>query len=158
METRVRTSACSQRCVVSLSSCNTENLQTVVRHLKQLTRPTEPTESHPTAVEGESSVPKRSYRFVSDSEAQEIIELYATGLTAKAVGEKVGRNPRTITDTLRKHGVDIRSKISITGADIRVMVRLHESGQSCTDIATQLGVSRASVYRYLCLDEVKYGP
>ena len=119
-----------------------------MRHLKQLTRPADPTESHPTAVEGEASVPKRSYRFVSGCEAQEIIELYATGLTAKAVGAKVGRNPRTVTDTLRKHGVVIRRRAA-SAEDIAEMVRLYNSGLSLTEIAITLGRSRSSVGKYL---------
>lgn len=88
------------------------------------------------------------YRFVSGCEAQEIIELYATRLTAKAVGEKVGRNPGTVTDTLRKHGVAIRRRAT-SAEDIAEMTCLYNSGLSLTEIAITLRRSRSNVGKYL---------
>lgn len=105
-----------------LSSCNTEFLTTVATEIKRLYEKSclvqEPN-SVPTPVAEASN-----YRFVSEQEAAEIIRLYETGITAVEVGEKVGRSPRTVTDVLRRHGVEIRRRYGGTDTDIAEMEHL----------------------------------
>lgn len=100
-------------------------------------------------MEGNHRRPGRSYSFVSGVEASEIVRLYATGISAIAVAEKVGRPPRTVTDTLRKCGIEIRKNSAICGDVISEMVTLYEAGFSCAKIAKALGVSRSNVGKQL---------
>lgn len=131
-----------------LSACNTEKLNSVVAALKSYEYPTKPTEGHSRAVKAEMVTTKRSYRFVSNAEVQEMLKLYASGLSAKAVGEKVDRNPRTVTDTLRKHGVTNRQRTT-SSEDTEKMYRLYDEGLSSAEIARVLGRSRSSVSKHL---------
>lgn len=131
-------------CRVHLSSCNTEQLTSVATEVHSLTLQREPT-----GMEGKHNEPGRSYSFVSGAEASEIVRLYATGMSALAVGEKVGRPPRTVTDTLRKCGVEVRKNSPIARDVISEMVTLYEAGFSCAKIAKALGVSRSNVGKQL---------
>lgn len=70
-------------------------------------------------------------------------------MSAKAVAEAVGRPPRTITDTLRKHGVKIRKHTPADEQLVSEMVRLYEEGLSCAKIANVLGISRSNVGKHL---------
>ena len=91
----------------------------------------------------------RGYSFVSGKEATEIVQLYAKGMSALAVAEKVGRPPRTVTDTLRRHGIEIRRTVPICEEIVSEMVALYEAGLSCAKIAKELGVSRSNVGKQL---------
>nr|WP_287041629.1 recombinase family protein [Mycobacterium sp.] len=61
-----------------------------------------------------------------------MIERTRAGLTAAAANGRRGRRPRKVGD-----------------ADAAKARSLHDKGVSATDIAKMLGVSRATVYRYL---------
>lgn len=127
-----------------LSSCNTEQLTSVATEVRTLTLRREPT-----GVQGSPREPGRSYSFVSEIEASEIVRLYATGMSALAVGEKIGRPPRTVTDTLRRRGVEIRKNTPVREDAVSRMVALYEAGLSCAQIARELGVSRSNVGKQL---------
>ncbi len=130
--------------VVRLSSCNTKQLTTVGKEVRKLTL-------HQESTEVRSAPPEagRSYSFVSGKEASEIVQLYATGMSALAVAEEVGRPPRTVTDTLRKQGIEIRRTVPICEEIVSEMVALYGAGLSCAKIAITLGMSRSYVGKQL---------
>lgn len=130
-----------------LSSCNTEQLTTVateVRRLHKISHPLGEQDNAPASV-----LETPGYRFVTGKEAAEIVRLYVTGITATDVGEKTGRPLRTVTDVLRRHGVEIRRQFSRVNVDCSEIERLYRSGQSIRKIATQLGVSKSTVGKQL---------
>lgn len=130
-----------------LSSCNTEQLTSAaaeVRRLHKLSHPLEEQDPAPT-----SAHETPSYRFVTGKEAAEIVRLYAKGITATDVSEKTGRPLRTVTDVLRRHGVEIRRQFSRVDLDCSEVERLYRSGQSIRKIAEELGVSKSTVSKNL---------
>ena len=133
--------------LVRLSSCNTNKLNSVATEVRQLHKISHSlSEQDPTP----TSAPETSgYRFVTGKEAAEIVRLYATGITATEVSEKTGRPLRTVTDVLRRNGVEIRRQFSRVDVDRSEIERLYRSGQSIRKIAIQLGVSKSAVGKQL---------
>ncbi len=127
-----------------LSSCNTEQLTPVATEVRALILQPEPKDA-----QHSPKGPARSYSFVSGIEASEIVRLYATGMSALAVAEKVGRPPRTVTDTLRNQGVEIRRSAPACEDLVAEMVVLYEAGLSCAKIARTLGIGRSTVAKKL---------
>jgi len=77
------------------------------------------------------------------------VRLYATGITATDVSEKTGRPLRTVTDVLRRHGIEIRKQYRRTEANPAEIARLYRAGESVRKIAEKLGVSKSTVGKYL---------
>lgn len=124
--------------MVRLSSCNTKQLTsvaTVVGRLHKIAHPLIEQDPAPT-----SARETPGYRFVTGKEATEILRLYATGITATDVSEKTGRPLRTVTDVLRRHGVEIRRQFSRVDVDCSEIERLYRSGQTIRKIAEELCV------------------
>lgn len=130
--------------MVRLSSCNTGKIASLALLLQEYRDP-RITEDSPAA----ETTSQAEYRFVSTRESAEILRLYATGMSAKAVAEEIGRPPRTVSDTLRKHGVEIRKHVPTGDELVSEMVRLYEEGLSCAKIADALGISRSRVGKHL---------
>lgn len=133
--------------LVRLSSCNTEQLTSVAKEVRRIYKKSHPLdrrEPTPPSARG-----PKGYRFVTDNETAEIVRLYATGVTATKVSEKTGRPLRTVTDVLRRHGVEIRRQFSRVDVDCSEIERLYRSGQSIRKIAEELGVSKSTVSKNL---------
>ena len=133
--------------MVRLSSCNTKQLTTVATEVGRLHKISRPLRTQGTAPTLARETP--GYRFVTGKEAAEILRLYATGITATDVSEKTGRPLRTVTDVLRRHGVEIRKQYRQIDVDPAEMERLYCSGQSIRKIAKELGVSKSTVSKNL---------
>lgn len=133
--------------MVRLSSCNTEELTSVVRGIQRFQTESSEASTTPVAPKEEAS----TYRLVSGNEAVQIIKLYQTGLTAAEVGKRIGRPPRTITDVLRRHGVEVQHRVQQADVDLAEMTRLYSSGMSLAKVAKVLGVGRSTVGKYLGL-------
>lgn len=129
-----------------LSSCNTEQLLKVCKALQNeaVTPAIEHNKATPSCSSAESK-----YRFVTGNETEQILNLYQQGLSASEVGRRVGRPLRTVTDVLRRNGVKIRKHTPTSDDTIAKMVSLYESGQSCAEIAKELGVSSSNVGKHL---------
>lgn len=132
---------------VRLSSCNTKQLTTVATEVGRLHKIAHPLIEQDPAPTSARETP--GYRFVTGNEAAEIVRLYATGITATDVSEKTGRPLRTVTDVLRRHGVEIRRQFSRVDVDCSEIERLYRSGQSIRKIAEELGVSKSTVSKNL---------
>lgn len=129
--------------LVRLSSCNTELLTTVATAVKRFHKIFHPLQEQDPTPTSAHETP--GYRFVTGKEAAEIVRLYATGISATEVGEKTGRPLRTVTDVLRRQGVEIRRQFSRVDVDCSEIERLYRSGQSIRKIAEVLGVSKSTV-------------
>lgn len=130
-----------------LSSCNTEQLTPVATEVRRLHKKSHPLKEHDHAPASVRATP--GYRFVTGKEADEIVRLYATGITATDVSERTGRPLRTVTDVLRRHGVEVRRQFSRVDMDCSEIERLYLSGQSIRKIAEKLGVGKSTVSKHL---------
>lgn len=133
--------------MVRLSSCNTEQLTTVATDVRRLHKIAHPLIEQDPAPTSAHKTP--GYRFVTGKEATEILRLYATGIAATDVSEKTGRPLRTVTDVLRRHGVEIRRQFRRVDVDCSEIERLYRSGWSIRRIAEKLGVSKSTVSKNL---------
>jgi len=130
---------------VRLSSCNTEQLTSVVRSVRRF----KVEFSEGNAVPVEHPTAESKYRLVSGNEAERIVELYGSGLNAVEVGERVGRPSRTVTDVLRRAGVEIRQRTKLEEISEEEAARLYGSGLSQREVGRRLGVSEGSVRKLL---------
>lgn len=130
---------------VRLSSCNTEQLTSVVRSVRRFQVEFSKGDAAPVGPLSEVS----KYRLVSGNEATRIVELYGSGLNAVEVGERVGRPSRTVTDVLRRAGVEIRQRTKLEEIDEEEAARLYGSGLSQREVGRRLGVSEGSVRKLL---------
>lgn len=130
-----------------LSSCNTEQLTSVATEVRRLHKKPQPLKEQDPAPASAHETP--GYRFVTGKEAAEIVRLYATGITATDVSEKTGRPLRTVTDVLRRHGVEVRRQFSRVDVDCSEIERLYRSGWSIRKIAEKLGVGKSTVSKHL---------
>lgn len=120
------------------SSCNTEQLTSVATEVRRLQKKPHPLkEQDPTPTSAHETP---GYRFVTGRETAEIVRLYAAGVTATDVSEKTGRPLRTVTDVLRRHGVEIRRQFSRVDVNSSEVERLYRSGQSIRKIAENMSV------------------
>ena len=83
------------------------------------------------------------------AETERILQLYKEGMSAEAVAEKLDRPPRTVTDVLRRHGVEIRKPARINAELLAEMVGQYEAGLSCSQIGKALGINRSTVQKHL---------
>lgn len=132
---------------VRLSSCNTEQLTSVATEVGRLHKKSHHLERQYPAPSSARETP--GYLFVTGKEAAEIVRLYATGITATDVSERTGRPLRTVTDVLRRHGVEIRKQFSRVDMDSSEIERLYRAGWSIRKIAEKMGVGKSTVGKHL---------
>lgn len=130
-----------------LSSCNAELLTSVATEVGRLQKMAHSLDEQDPTLTSVREAP--GYRFVTGKEVAEIVRLYATGVTAADVSEKTGRPLRTVTDVLRRNGVEIRKQFSRVDVDCSEVERLYRSGQSIRKIAEKLGVSKSTASKHL---------
>jgi transposase-like protein len=92
----------------------------------------------------------------------ELAAEYESGLTMAELAKKYGVCPRAIMKRLRKAGVvgrPARRRTIYDRESVKAeVVRMYESGKAMSDVASQLGVGRATVWRTLRVAGVKPRP
>lgn len=86
---------------------------------------------------------KRSEEYI-----QRVVDMYNSGLEAKEIAEKEGKNPRTIQDILRKANVTRRSRKGETRVDKEYLEKiksLYEEGKTAEEIGKILGKSGKTI-------------
>jgi DNA-binding CsgD family transcriptional regulator len=90
----------------------------------------------------------------------EMARLYSSGLTAREVGERVGRSDRFVREKLRVAGIDLRprgggshsksSAQTLSRINLRKEVEaLYAEGMTTRQVAERLAISQAVVVKYL---------
>lgn len=126
---------------------STEQLTSVATEVRRLHKRPHPLQEQDPASASVRETP--GYRFVTGKKAAEIARLYATDITATDVSEISGHPLRTVTDVLRRHGVEIRRQFRRVDVDCSEVERLYRSGQSIRKIAEKLGVNKSTVSKHL---------
>lgn len=88
---------------------------------------------------------------------EQMCELYASGMSLKKVGERVGVNRVTVTHHLRKSGVRLRNQ-GLNAAGVDIARERYLMGETLTEIGGLLGVSPTTVGSYLRAAGVELRP
>lgn len=84
----------------------------------------------------------------------EIIKLYQSGLSMKAVGEEIGKNQATVFNRLKKHNVKTRTRGGIYEIPIEdICEDYYGKNISPEDISKKHGVCMQTIYNYLHSNE-----
>ncbi|GAA1318709.1 hypothetical protein GCM10020360_11960 [Nonlabens tegetincola] len=127
-----------------LSSCKTKELTSVLEKVAPLLeKPIEPLEPP------EAATQKRGYRLTTGREVAQILDLYAQGLPANKVAERLGKPHKTVLDVLNRNGVKIRKAPPITPSQAAEIARLYGTGLSIAKVADNIGVSKSAVEKSL---------
>lgn len=96
---------------------------------------------------------------------EEILDLYAKGYSSSFIAEMFEVNKQRIIYILRKEGVIRSHKIknmTINGYSLKIydkeIISLYKEGYSCQYIGQKLGLSRASVYSRLKINNIELRP
>lgn len=89
---------------------------------------------------------------LTDAEVEEIVRLYAGGMSQTAIAQRLFRSTSTICVVLRRQGVKTRPRLNahrlLPGPEILRTVELYGRGYSVNEVAAILGISNgAALYR-----------
>ena len=90
----------------------------------------------------------RPFRF-SKTQTQAVIEAYEAGATMAALAKRYGVKRQTISELLKRRGVTIRLRRSMSQAEIGQAEQLYERGLSLQRIGDELGWDHKTVYHQL---------
>ena len=93
-------------------------------------------------------------KSLSELEIERIIEEYRNGISTYALAKRYGCHRSTITEYLRKHGVEVTCS-KIDPEQGKKIVALYENGLRVSDIATQYSISCSPILNYLNKQGVK---
>ena len=85
-------------------------------------------------------------------DCEKLIRLYKEGFTLKEVGDKIGVNPSTVLDYLKRFGIEIRPRgipSQLNENDIAKMIDLYQKGHTAQEVGAKCGVNPSTVLDYL---------
>lgn len=91
----------------------------------------------------------QNQKRLTDAEAASIVEEYHSGISTYALAVKYGCNRKTVSQCLKKHGVNVTNEKIGSEADVDEMIKLYNEGINAAEIAKRLGVAQTTVTRRL---------
>jgi transposase len=90
-------------------------------------------------------------RTVTQEMRDKVVELYARGMSRKAVAAEVGVSLPLVTDVLTERGVEIRPHFSraIPTADLPAIARRYSEGAHISEIASEYGCTELTIRKVL---------
>lgn len=86
----------------------------------------------------------RAQTFLSESQIDQIVDLYLGGLTLTKIAEVFSVHKRTVAAHLVRRSVSLRAPLTISDADAPEAVRLYEAGMTLLEVGRRFGVSQGA--------------
>lgn len=134
---------------MGLFSCSTENAQQIRGYLEAGPSRQSRKASGESVPEYEPKSPKRQHQPVTGPLVKSILQRYEQGESTKHLANELGLSRTTISNVLKRNGVEVRVFARPAADTVAEMTRLYKEGLSLEKVGQRVGFSTRTVHTYL---------
>ena len=92
---------------------------------------------------------RQKQKILSEYEIQEVIQLYLNGVSANAIATSFGCHRRTISDVLKRNGIEVSHKASAKPELVKKVIELYTEYKTPKEIGTIVNLDCGTVRQVL---------